>query len=685
MSLHTHFFKETRSLIFASASGLFLYSQALPAQTPERALPEVSTSTARTYKEPALLPSSGVNAHPLFSVSDGRVFQVQHVQSSSTDQRLNRLYGNQMGVAPGSPGTVQPVQVQPVLQAPPKPIQQTAGSRVPRRSLFDRLVGKIKGDTSAPAAAPPQDPGMNYTTVTEARLQKTQAPQLVQQPQAIPPVKKFTPPPVPGIAEPDTLSSNNSSIQTNTGLPRSFPEIAPVPIQQPEEAKTSVAESKPAPAIPDTFIPPLPGSDEFTSLSQDQSAESFPELKAIMAGDATSPAPKQVAKVVPAPAIPVASSKPKTRPLLDLSGPLPLLEEVLEAEKTDELVAEAPKAPMLEVAPETKLREVPAPEVAEVQIDEAEIAAPQMPVVAESNIDPLANPFPADNAPEAGTDDLNAELLEVNPFEKAPVEEASIANAPEVPATEEAAVSEVPYSGLSLEEDLFLKGKVPAPAEPSSMIGSKSAAPKVVEEKAGFATLDDNSMPELPPFPSIEKEQEVVVSEPTVENEELTPSKEFPQLQTPQTEQRVAMSVPELSTPEQRPPQIEVQPKQEVKLSKMELIASRKGLTGLKGFCPVQLRDTRDLVDVNENYSAIFNNKQYSFSNASALQKFIADPEKYAPAIHGSDVIHLSLTGEELEGSLDYAVWFKGRLYLFSSAETMETFVAAPNSHVTNL
>ena len=40
-----------------------------------------------------------------------------------------------------------------------------------------------------------------------------------------------------------------------------------------------------------------------------------------------------------------------------------------------------------------------------------------------------------------------------------------------------------------------------------------------------------------------------------------------------------------------------------------------------------------------------------------------------------------ALTGEELEGSLDHAAWFQGRLYLFASAETMETFVSAPGQH----
>lgn len=118
--------------------------------------------------------------------------------------------------------------------------------------------------------------------------------------------------------------------------------------------------------------------------------------------------------------------------------------------------------------------------------------------------------------------------------------------------------------------------------------------------------------------------------------------------------------------------------------SKLSLIAARKGQKGLKGFCPVVLRDHRDLVDARDDYQADFNGKTYSFSSFEAMQIFAHSPEKYAPAARGNDVIHLALTGESLEGSLDHAVWYKGRLYLFASAETMETFVAAPSSHRTD-
>jgi YHS domain-containing protein len=114
---------------------------------------------------------------------------------------------------------------------------------------------------------------------------------------------------------------------------------------------------------------------------------------------------------------------------------------------------------------------------------------------------------------------------------------------------------------------------------------------------------------------------------------------------------------------------------------KFARIRERRGQTGLKGFCPVMLRDHRELVDASPEFQIEYNGHTYHVSSLEALQAFEADPAKYAPAQGGCDVIHRDLTGEELPGSLDHAVWYRGRLYMFATAETMETFVAAPAAH----
>ncbi|MEZ6058315.1 MAG: hypothetical protein R3C01_16570 [Planctomycetaceae bacterium] len=136
-------------------------------------------------------------------------------------------------------------------------------------------------------------------------------------------------------------------------------------------------------------------------------------------------------------------------------------------------------------------------------------------------------------------------------------------------------------------------------------------------------------------------------------------------------------------TPPQTARQIEVPaaPSPDEVQSKLARIAARKGKVGLKGFCPVVLRDERDLKDALPDFSTVIDGKRYFTSSAEALAHLEAAPEKYTPAASGHDVVHYQLTGQEIEGSLDHASWFQGRLYLFLSAETMETFVSAPSSH----
>ena len=48
---------------------------------------------------------------------------------------------------------------------------------------------------------------------------------------------------------------------------------------------------------------------------------------------------------------------------------------------------------------------------------------------------------------------------------------------------------------------------------------------------------------------------------------------------------------------------------------------------------------------------------------------------------HGHDVV-LKASEIAAPGSLDYALWFKDRLYLFSSPETLDEFSQSPEQYV---
>jgi YHS domain-containing protein len=112
---------------------------------------------------------------------------------------------------------------------------------------------------------------------------------------------------------------------------------------------------------------------------------------------------------------------------------------------------------------------------------------------------------------------------------------------------------------------------------------------------------------------------------------------------------------------------------------KLRMIAQRSG-TGFKGFCPVTLRDERELVDAAPQFMGTYEGQTYAFASLEAQRRFERDPKKYTPMSSGYDVVLLGNHGREVPGSLDYAIWYKDRLHLFSSRETLETFVENLNT-----
>lgn len=116
---------------------------------------------------------------------------------------------------------------------------------------------------------------------------------------------------------------------------------------------------------------------------------------------------------------------------------------------------------------------------------------------------------------------------------------------------------------------------------------------------------------------------------------------------------------------------------------KMKKIHERGSMKGLKGFCPVTLRDQRELVDAKPDFHSTFRGQKFHFADADAKLKFDEEPARYAPAAYGADVVALTRDKDVVEGTLDFAAWFKGRLYLFGTEESHDTFVANPSLYAT--
>lgn len=233
-----------------------------------------------------------------------------------------------------------------------------------------------------------------------------------------------------------------------------------------------------------------------------------------------------------------------------------------------------------------------------------------------SGVDAIAVP-PA----PASVDEALENVFTDMPEEKGTSEEKA-ETSPSKPAEPKATESENPFSGLSLDEEFGPVTK-PATEKPAS------AQPK----------LETNSII-IEPGPTKAKE----------------------------------ISADEIPLP---PETLPTEPVKEEVDAKLKLIAERGELRGLKGFCPVALRDDRDLKNALPEHHSTFQGRTYYFSTADAKTAFDENPKQYAPASSGQDVVLLKEKVTK-EGSLDHAVWFKDRLYLFTSQKTLEQFVATP-------
>jgi YHS domain-containing protein len=114
---------------------------------------------------------------------------------------------------------------------------------------------------------------------------------------------------------------------------------------------------------------------------------------------------------------------------------------------------------------------------------------------------------------------------------------------------------------------------------------------------------------------------------------------------------------------------------------KQRLIAERAGRRGFKGFCPVVLRDQRQLADANPGYCSVYHGQRYCFSSSAAQACFDAAPHKYAPVGGGMDIVVKANSDQAVEGTLDFALWYKDRLYLFCSPESLQAFSANPGAY----
>ncbi|MBR5709484.1 MAG: thioredoxin fold domain-containing protein [Thermoguttaceae bacterium] len=93
-----------------------------------------------------------------------------------------------------------------------------------------------------------------------------------------------------------------------------------------------------------------------------------------------------------------------------------------------------------------------------------------------------------------------------------------------------------------------------------------------------------------------------------------------------------------------------------------------------EGYCPVELTQHSMWVRGDYNNRLVFEDRLYLFAGKAQMEEFNRNPEKYAPAYQGIDIVVWKERGEKVHGIRNYGAWAVGRVFLFSSEENLIKF-----------
>jgi YHS domain-containing protein len=118
--------------------------------------------------------------------------------------------------------------------------------------------------------------------------------------------------------------------------------------------------------------------------------------------------------------------------------------------------------------------------------------------------------------------------------------------------------------------------------------------------------------------------------------------------------------------------------------------ASQAPPVALDGFCPVTLLETvaRDPSDRtawkkgDKQFGAIHRGRTYLFASAAHQQRFLANPDGFAPVLSGCDPVRFAERGEFVDGKRAYGIITPDRqIYLFAEEATRNRFEQSPASY----
>lgn len=474
----------------------------------------------------------------------------------------------------------------------------------------------------------------------------------------------------------------------------------------PPYAPTNVAPTPPDYARTQGMVPQAPGADDVPARMMPAAPQSAPPATIAAVPSATPivtnildangipPSPAGGAPQFAATTTPRVDAQPAQQPMISPAPQQPVATATQTPAQGPSLAplpvpqpATAPATPPVATTPQA------APGIATAR------SAPELPM-----LPPVADDAPA-FVPEPASPAANAQDVAATSEAKSPeTDPFDLANA--FPEMSEAAADgvqkETPFTGLALDEadDVDMTTEEPAASTETAETKTPATTEQPVFEAPGAPRLElppaepeaaatAKTEPAADPFA-----EDPFASQPIEPEPKKEPAATGPTLAAPTSDDPFAPSPAQAPVAEKpartdgapallpQTPAANAAPVAKAKPSeadeKMRRIRERDGMTGLKGFCPVTLRDQRELRDAQTQFEAAYRGQKYHFASADAKLRFEANPARYAPAAYGADVVSLARDKDVVEGTLDHAAWFRGRLYLFGSQASHDEFVSNP-------
>ncbi len=96
------------------------------------------------------------------------------------------------------------------------------------------------------------------------------------------------------------------------------------------------------------------------------------------------------------------------------------------------------------------------------------------------------------------------------------------------------------------------------------------------------------------------------------------------------------------------------------------------------GHCLVTAVESREIIDGSPRHQTKYRGHILHFSSEEARQTFLAQPDEYWPLFDGVCSVAMLNDDERVMGKLEYAAFFRKRLWLFSSEEKLKEFLEDP-------